>query len=580
MADKNDGNKKSTLFSLLKPYKLLVGVIILFAFISNGLNLAIPKIIQKGIDDYSAGTFQAAVIIKWFALVAGSIFVLSYIENFFRTFLAEKVSRDLRSYLALKISHQEYQYIRENTTDRLLTNMTSDIDSVKLFISQAIVAMISSAVMIIGTAVLLLNINLRLGLIVLIMVPVIIFSFLAIFGRLRGLFQKSQGIIDRLNKTINESILGAALIRVLNAQMLEAQKFIVVSGKARDIGIAIVKLFSTLIPVIVLTSNLAQFAVLTVGGRYIIMDQMTLGEFAAFNSYISLLIFPILLIGFTSNIIARASASFRRIKHILDEPMSVDTGTVDKPLQGKIELRNVTLKIKDNYILKNISLQIKEKSRTAIIGPTAAGKSQLLNLITGLIKPTSGEILFDDIPAEDYKKVTLLKQTGIVFQDSTIFNLSLHENIAFNKESTEAELEKAIKTAEIDDFIKALPEGLNTPISERGSNLSGGQKQRVMLARALAVDPSLLILDDFTARVDASTEMKISRNLEKNYPGITILSVTQKIEPVKDYDQIILIMQGELISSGTHEELLSKCPEYVQIYKSQQSLTDIESTIE
>lgn len=578
MPTSKNSHRKSTLLSLLKPYKFLVTVLLLLAFISNGLNLVIPKIVQKGIDDYSAGNFQPDEIIKWFAIAAGAIFLLSYIENFFRTFLSEKVSRDMRNRLVAKISDQNYEYIRSHSTDRLLTNITSDIDALKTFISQAIVSLISSAVLIIGTATLLLNINLRLGLIVLIMVPVIIVSFLAIFKTARGLFQKSQGVIDQLNKIINESILASALIRVLNAQLLESQKFITISGKGRDIGISIVKLFSTLIPVIVLTSNLAQFAVLTVGGRYIILGDMTLGEFAAFNSYISILIFPILVIGFTSNIIARASASFRRIRHILDEPDSIDTGTIDTPVKGNITLRNVSLQIKDKYILRDISFDIKERSRTAIIGPTAAGKSQLLNILTGLIKPTGGEILYDGIPESQYKSETILRQTGIVFQGSTIFNLSLRENIAFNKSVTEAELSKAIRTAEIDNFIGTLPEGIDTPISERGTNLSGGQKQRIMLARALSVNPAILILDDFTARVDAATELKIGENLTKNYPDMTIISVTQKIEPVKNYDQIILIMQGELIASGTHEELLKNCPEYMQIHKSQQSLTDIEST--
>ncbi|MCW5914139.1 MAG: ABC transporter ATP-binding protein [Chitinophagaceae bacterium] len=578
MPTSKSGHRKSTLLSLLKPYKFLVTVLLLLAFISNGLNLVIPKIVQKGIDDYSAGNFQPDEIIKWFAIAAGAIFLLSYIENFFRTFLSEKVSRDMRNRLVAKISDQNYEYIRSHSTDRLLTNITSDIDALKTFISQAIVSLISSAVLIIGTATLLLNINLRLGLIVLIMVPIIIVSFLAIFKTARGLFQKSQGVIDQLNKIINESILASALIRVLNAQLLESQKFITISGKGRDIGISIVKLFSTLIPVIVLTSNLAQFAVLTVGGRYIILGDMTLGEFAAFNSYISILIFPILVIGFTSNIIARASASFRRIRHILDEPDSIDIGTIDTPVKGNITLRNVSLQIKDKYILRDISFDIKERSRTAIIGPTAAGKSQLLNILTGLIKPTAGEILYDGIPESQYKSETILRQTGIVFQGSTIFNLSLRENIAFNKSVTEAELSKAIRTAEIDNFIGTLPEGIDTPISERGTNLSGGQKQRIMLARALSVNPAILILDDFTARVDAATELKIGENLTKNYPDMTIISVTQKIEPVKNYDQIILIMQGELIASGTHEELLKNCPEYMQIHKSQQSLTDIEST--
>lgn len=570
-----DRKRKSNLFAILKPYTGLVAILLLFTILSNGLNLAIPKIIQIGIDDYSAGTFDLQKIVLWFALASGFIFFLSYLQSVFQTFISEKVARNLRSRLSDKISGQDYNYIRDHSSAKLLTKITSDTDAVKMFISQAIVSIISSGVLIIGTAVLLLNINLRLGLIVLIMVPLIITAFMIVFRKVRTLFKKSQEVVDWLNKVINESILGAALIRVLNAQAFEYDKFIDASGEARDIGLKIVKLFSMLIPVIVFTASMAQLAVLGVGGHYIILGDMTLGEFAAFNSYIAILIFPILVIGFTSSVIARASASYQRIKDILDAPDRIDSGVITDKISGEITLKNVSLKSGDDEILKNISLYVPAGSRTAIIGPTAAGKTQLLNILIGLLKPTSGEILFDGIPVENYRRDNLLNQIAIVFQDSIIFNLDLKENIAFSKEAKDEDIQKAIETSELSDFIDRLPGKLQTMISERGTSLSGGQKQRIMLARALAIDPTVLLLDDFTARVDAVTEKKISQNLVENYPGITLISVTQKIEPIKDYDQIILLMEGELICKGKHEELLQSCPEYVQIYNSQRSTNDV-----
>jgi ATP-binding cassette subfamily B protein len=215
-------------------------------------------------------------------------------------------------------------------------------------------------------------------------------------------------------------------------------------------------------------------------------------------------------------------------------------------------------------------------TRTAIIGPTAAGKSQVLNLLTTLIKPTEGNIFYDGINILEYSRDSLLSQIGLVFQDSIIFNLSLRENIAFNSDVNPDDLQKAIDTAELDEFIKSLPEGLDTLVSERGSSLSGGQKQRIMLARALAINPKILLLDDFTARVDTLTEKRISENVKQNYKGITLVSVTQKIDPVKDYDQIIVIMEGELIAKGTHDYLMQNSPEYVQIYQSQKSTTNLE----
>jgi ATP-binding cassette subfamily B protein len=226
--------------------------------------------------------------------------------------------------------------------------------------------------------------------------------------------------------------------------------------------------------------------------------------------------------------------------------------------------------------LKEVSFQIKPGTRTAIIGPTAAGKTQLLYLLTGLIKPDEGTVEFEGINIDDFKKESFHNQVGFVFQDSVMFNMSLRENIAFNDTVTDESLGKAIQTAELKDFIDTLPNRLNTVVSERGTSLSGGQKQRIMLARALALNPKILLLDDFTARVDPQTEQKILENVHKNYPDLTLVSVTQKISPVKHFDKIILLMEGELIAAGKHETLRATCPEYVQIYESQKSTSHYE----
>jgi ATP-binding cassette subfamily B protein len=223
-----------------------------------------------------------------------------------------------------------------------------------------------------------------------------------------------------------------------------------------------------------------------------------------------------------------------------------------------------------------VCLDIGTGTKTAILGPTAAGKTQLLYLLIGLINPKSGTVEYDGKNINSYDRESLHKQVGFVFQDSIIFNMSLRENIAFNTEVSEENLKKAIDTAELGDFIASLPDGLNTIVSERGASLSGGQKQRVMLARALALNPKILLLDDFTARVDANTEKKILENVEKNYPGLTLISVTQKVASVEHYDQIVLLMEGEVVATGVHTRLLRTSPEYAQIYSSQQSTSHYE----
>jgi ATP-binding cassette subfamily B protein len=573
---KKPKEKKPGIFKILKPYSGMITLLLLFAFLSNGLNLVIPKIIQFGIDDFSKGQLDMAKIITWFSSAAILIFIFTYLQSIIQTFASEKVARDMRKKLALKISEQDYAYIQDATPGKLLTNLTSDVDAIKMFVSQAIVSIVSSVVLIIGASILLLNINWKLGLIVLLIIPIIATTFFIVFKKVKTLFRKTQEVIDWLNKVINESILGAALIRVLNAQFTEYNKFMDANSEAKNLGMSILRLFATLIPIIVLTSNLARLTVLALGGHFVISGSMTLGEFAAFNSYIAILIFPIIMIGFMSNVIARATASYQRIVHTLETPDFVDKGTVNKQLEGNIMLEGISVYYGENPALKNITFSVKGGTRTAIIGPTAAGKSQVFNLLTTLIKPTEGNIFYDGIDISEYKRDSLLSQVGLVFQDSIIFNLNLRENIAFNSDVNPNDLQKAIETAELDEFIKSLPEGLDTIVSERGSSLSGGQKQRIMLARALAINPKILLLDDFTARVDALTEARISENVKQNYKGITLLSVTQKIDPVKDYDQIIVIMEGELIAKGTHDYLMQHSPEYVQIYQSQKSTTNLE----
>ncbi len=338
----------------------------------------------------------------------------------------------------------------------------------------------------------------------------------------------------------------------------------------------ILALFSTLIPIITLLTNIATLIIVVLGGHFVITGAMSLGNFTAFNTYLAILIFPIIILGFISNIIAQAQASYMRILQVLDAPVEKKTGGLKMDLKGNVEVKNVTVKFGDKFALKNISFTVPAGSKTAIIGPTAAGKTQLLYLLTGLLAPTEGEIFFDGRDISAYDKESLHSQIGFVFQDSVVFNLSLKENIAFSNTVKDADLEKAIVNAELADYVQSLPKKLKAIVSERGTSLSGGQRQRIMLARALALNPRVLLLDDFTARVDTNTEKKILDNISQNYPDLTLLSVTQKISSIEHYDQIILLMEGELLAKGTHEELLKTSPEYVQIFQSQRSTSQYE----
>ena len=571
MADSDTALQEGSLFSLLAPYKWWVVLLSVLTVAGSALNLAVPQIISHVIDAYTTHTLVLGNSLLFLGLVAFGIFLFNNLQSVVQTYASEIVARDLRTRIAGAISMQDYASIEALTPSKLLTNLTSDVDAVKNFIAQAVASLLSSVFLIIGASTLLISINWRLALAVLSILPFIGGTFYIVLGRVRKLFRQSQEALDWLNKVINESVLGAALIRLLHSQDEEYEKFLTANTNARSLSLQILNLFASMIPVITFLTNVATLIIILLGGHFVITGSMTLGQFLAFNSYLGILIFPIIIIGFMSNAIAQASASYARISEVLNRPPVQDTGTLVAKLSGSIEVRNLSLAYDEHRVLCEVDFTLKPGTKNAIVGPTAAGKSQLLYLMMGLTHPTGGEILYDGQPIGDYQKKSFYEQIGFVFQDSSMFNLTLRENIAFSNDVDDEKLAKAIETAELYDFISSLPEGLDAIISERGTTLSGGQKQRVMLARALAQNPKILFLDDFTARVDLETERKILGNVRKNYPEITLISVTQKIAPIEDYDQIIVLMEGEILATGVHSELMEHSPEYVQIFDSQKS---------
>lgn len=563
--------KQPNVFSLLGPYRRLVLGLVLLTVAANALSLALPLMISRGLDAYTNGTLHLGRLSLEFIAIATFIFIFTYLQSVVQAYASERVARDLRTQVTSKISEQTYAFVQRLTPAKLLTNLTADIDSIKTFVAQAIAAMISSVVIIIGASTLLLTIDWRLGLSVLALLPIIATMFFIVLGKVRKLFLQSRAILDKLNRVINESVLGAALIRVLNSATAENAKFKHANTEATNLGLRILALFATMIPIVMFVANLGTVIILTLGGWFVINSNLSIGDFAAFMSYLVLLIFPIFVLGFMSNLIAQATASYQRLREVLDAPAIAPLGTIKTTLRGDLTVNDVSMVYGEKTALNHVTMNIKAGTRTAIIGPTAAGKTQLLYLLTGLIAPQQGEVRFDGALLQEYDPASLHSQIGFVFQDSIIFNLSLRENIAFSSTVTDADLAKALDTAELTEFIASQPQQLDTIVSERGSSLSGGQKQRLMLARALALNPTILLLDDFTARVDNQTEQKILANIARNYPQLTLISVTQKLAAVEAYDQIVVLMEGEILATGTHPELMDTSPEYVQIYNSQQS---------
>ena len=372
--------------------------------LGNGLNLAVPKLISYAIDSYRQQSLVLSTLLIEFSLVAAGIFIFGYLQTVTQTYASERVARDLRTRLVTRISAQDHAFIQQATPAKLLTNLTSDVDAVKTFVSQAIASIISSVFLIIGASILLLLLNWKLAIGVLAMLPIIGGTFSVVLGKVRKLFKKSQEAIDWLNKVINESILGSALIRLLNSQQYEYEKFVAANTEARDISLRILRLFASLIPVIIFCTNLATLMILTLGGRFVITGSMSLGNFTAFNSYLAILIFPVIVIGFMSTVIAQASASYMRISMVLNAPDRKETGTVVADLRGSVNVQDAVVSYAGKAVLKDVSFHAPAGTKTAIIGPTAAGKTQLLYLLTGLLRPESGSVEYDGVGIDALRK--------------------------------------------------------------------------------------------------------------------------------------------------------------------------------
>ncbi len=561
-----------SIFQFLRKYTRFILPLLIVACLANTIGLVIPSLIAHHIDVYqTTSTYSLSTIIWELLGISILVALFTLLQSGLATYAAEKIAFDLRNQLAQKIAQQSFHYVSSTTVAKLLTIITSDVDNVKGLIAQAVVALFSAVLIFIGSSIALIRINLNLALITLAIIPLIAISFSIIFGKVGKLFKQSQENLEKINKVVNESIIAASLVRVLNAQTLEQTKFTEVNGASYKLGINIVKSFASLFPVINLLANTATLAILWFGGLKTIQGELTLGNFTAFFAYSGMLFAPIFIIAFISTMISRAVISWQRVNSVLQAPLEEINGTVTTAIKGEIEFSHVSLSYNNKEVLKDISFKITPGSKTAIVGPVSAGKTQILYLIARLIKADKGQITIDSIALDEYERDSLMKSIGIVFQDSIILNTTLRENIQLDENINTEDLEKAIATAQLHDLINSLPQGLDTLISERGSNLSGGQKQRLMLARALALNPKVLLLDDFTARVDRTTEKEIIEAVQKNYPDLTLISITQKIDPIKNYDQIIVLMEGELIAHGTHDQLLTSSLEYQQICESQKT---------
>jgi ATP-binding cassette subfamily B protein len=452
---------------------------------------------------------------------------------------------------------------------------TDDVEKVRLFLAQGLVLAAQAFILLIATLLILVLTNWQLTLVVLPILPVALVVFI-IFGALsQPLFVQLQIRLSALNTILQENLAGIKVVKAFAREPYEQQRFNASTDDLLQQGLKVSRTFAFLFPVIFLIAQLGQAALLYFSGGQILNGTLTQGGYQEFSLYVIYIFFPLGQLGFIISLMAQASASADRIFEILDTKSEVTNApdATELPLlQGHVEFKNVTFRYfgSSDPVLDGVSFSAESGQTIALLGATGSGKTTIINLIPRFYDVSEGAVLIDGHDVRDVTLDSLRSQIGIVLQETNLFSGTIRDNIAFGR--ADASLEEVIdaaKAAAAHDFIMAFPQGYDTPVGERGTTLSGGQKQRIAIARALLLNPRLLILDDSTSSVDLQTEAQIQKALDNLMKGRTSFVIAQRITTVLNADQIIVLEKGKVAAIGKHLELLENSPLYAEIYNSQ-----------
>jgi ATP-binding cassette subfamily B protein len=547
--------------------------------LSSAASLATPQLIAYAIDSGIAPRSLNVILLAVGGLMTAAL--LRGLFQFLQGYLAERASQgvayDLRNDLFAKIERLGFGYYDRVETGQLVTRLTSDVEQIRTFVGSGVVQLAAAAVMLVGTTVLLFSLDWRLALVALSIVPFIFFLLLRFVRRIGPLFRGVQQTLGRLNATLQEDLAGIRVIRTFAREDYESSRFRAVNDDLLEKNLTTVRTFSNNFPFVFLLANLGTLAIILFGGLQVIGGSLSIGELVAFNTYLGFLLFPILTIGFLAAGISRAGASAQRIFEVFDAPLEVQDAPDAVPLppiRCRVEFDGVSFRYPgdEREVLHDISFCAEPGQTVAILGTTGSGKSTLVNLLPRFYDVNGGSVRLDGHDVRYVTLASLRSQIGIVLQSSLLFSGSVRANIAYGRpEAKGEEVEAAARAARADEFIRALPDGYDTIIGERGVGLSGGQRQRIAIARVLLIDPRLLILDDSTSAVDAETEAAIQESLDQlmREGHRTVFVIAQRVSTVRDADLILVLDEGTIAARGAHEELLRDSELYNEILGSQ-----------
>ena len=561
----------------VKPHWRLATSALVVTLIATGADLVIPRLLQEVIDTGLRDGVVATLVVLA-ALVVALTTVRGFAQ-FGRTFAAEWLSQRvvfaLRNQLYRHVQSLSFGYHDRSRTGELMSRTTSDVERVRRFASMGVFQLVQIVLMIVGVAVVLILTDWQLALLALLIVPLLVGLAVVFAQQIRPMFQAVQESWANLNAVVQENLAGARVVRAFAQERAQQERFEPVNREVTDLNVQVMRLFALRAPLFNAALGLGQVAVLWYGGWKIIEGHATLGPLVAFNAYLLLLMMPVRMLGLTINSFARAVASGTRIFEVLDEHSEVqeapDALALDD-VRGELRFEGVSFEYEGQRVLDDLSFRVKPGEVLGIVGGTGSGKSTVINLLPRFYDPTAGQVLVDDVDVRQTRLASLRAQIGIVQQEPFVFATSIRENIAYGRPgATDEQVEAAAKIAQIHDFIAHLPKGYETTVGERGVTLSGGQKQRIAIARALLLDPRILVLDESTSSVDTWTERAIQEALNEAQRGRTTLIISQRIRSVRDAAEIIVLDLGRIVQRGAHDELVEQAGLYREMWLTQEA---------
>lgn len=564
----------ATLKKYFLRYKGKLALGVLFIVLSNLGTVYVPLLIKSSIDELTKHVTAGLIIRNAVYIVLTTMFAGAFGFLIRQTIIvvSREIEYDLRKDFWEHIQKLPLRFFQNNSIGNIMSHATNDINSVRSYVGPSVMYAIDNGVLFTMVLIIMFSLSVKLTLFALLPMPILSFLVYTVMKKVHVRYTKIQEKFSELTTKAQENIAGIRVIKSYHREDYEIDQYSRSSNDYLLRKMDLVRLQAFFHPLFFLIAGFSIIVIIWLGGTMIINNELTLGALAAFISYLGMLIWPMISFGWVANMIQQAEASMKRLLKIFNEPYEITDNeitdvSVDK-IKGSIEFKNVTFRYGENLpvVLDNVSFKIKKGQTVAFIGHTGVGKSSLVNLIPRLYDTIGGEVLIDGINVKKIPLEVLRKNIGLVPQENFLFSDTLANNIVFGIDDNSQELINQVsEIAQLSKDVEEFPNGYETILGERGLTLSGGQKQRSTLARALAVDPKILILDDSFSAVDTHTEEDILKSLKNFMKNRTSIIISHRISTVKDSDKIFVIDKGKIAEEGTHEELVVKGGIYADI---------------